>query len=328
MYDTIARSGGDQVPPPSEEEIEEYITMDLTITPPTTTATTAINSAVTTSAAPVHDYEVTKPLPNTPMGALQREMSGNLLEKALQVNKAVHEVNDWARPSSDFFKFTTTPMVNLAIVGNPGVGKSSILNALGGNFDHGYSAVSGLTTSVSKQQVTFSHIQLQLYDIPGIDDCSPDGNDSIVKHLQMVQDSLNEGGPFIILFVLKPTNGRIKPSDYMVMKTVIDSLREGPQVGIILTHAIPRDIHHYRSQHYAKMMLDKLEKIIEPRCKRFVSRGPPLVLTDHDANGFSEEEKQMILNFILSFDPKRVESRNMVEQIVRSFFAMANSGFA
>ncbi|KAF9322541.1 hypothetical protein BGZ91_004240, partial [Linnemannia elongata] len=233
------------------------------------------------------------------------------------------DMNDWVRPRSAFYDNPEPAVINLAIVGNPGVGKSAILNALGGKFDSGYSAVSGYTKKVSKQLVPiadFQDFKLRLLDIPGIDDCSPDGTDNIVKHLKKLEGALKQRGPFVILFVIRPLNGRINLVDYVILKTVLESLKEGPQMGLILTQANPAYMHRYRSLKYVRELLGPLDKIVNNRGKKFLSRVPPLVLTDHDERGFSADERIDILNFVLSFDPKPVDSRDMVERLVRQVF--------
>lgn len=301
---------------------------DATVVPPISAATAITTTAtataiVTTNTVPLHNYAQTRDSPGSPKENSQCSFSFDLVDKSShsEFSKFVHDVNDCVRPRAEFYNNPSKPdVVNVAIVGNPGVGKSAILNALGGDFDSGYSEVSGRTTKASEQLVTFNHVQLRLFDIPGIDDCSRDGRDSIVEHLKMLEKVLNQEGPFVILFAIRPTNGRIKPGDYVIMKTVLESLKEGPQMGLILTQARPADMRHYRSQSYNSMVLSPLEKIVDKRSKKFLSKEPPLVLADHDERGFNEDEKIDILNFVLSFDPKPVDSRNMVEQVVRQFF--------
>ncbi|KAK3817001.1 MAG: hypothetical protein J3R72DRAFT_460844 [Linnemannia gamsii] len=216
---------------------------------------------------------------------------------------------------------------NIVFVGNPGVGKSALLNVFGGSFESGCSEVAGLTRQVTKVPVTLSGRPLFLFDVPGIDDCIEEGGeDTIVKHLQMLQEALNGGGHFVIFFVITPRNGRIEPSDYMMMKTVLDSLKKAPMVGLILTQVKPKHIDQVRSKEYTLKLLAPLEKIVES--KEFIPRRYPLVLLDHGDGKFSEEEKVNVMNYVFSFEPKPVISRNMVDQVVRRFFEMAKMGFA
>lgn len=291
------------------------------ITTPTATAT----AAITTNAVAAHNKKLLSAPIHQSKGNPQRGSSTVLDNNNYEGNQANgYGANDWLRPMSDFYRNPARPVVNVAIIGNPGVGKSAILNALGGEFGSGFSKVSGFTKDVSKKIVDINHnhnhIKLQLFDIPGIDDCAVDGKDTIVKHLQMVEDALNEEGPFVIFFVIKPLNGRINTGDYVVMKTVLDSLREAPQVGLILTHARLDDVFRYRAPQYTRTLFAPLVKIVDTKSKKFLSKDQPLVLAEHDANGFSADDKIDILNFVLSFDPMPVVSRNMVAQAVRRFF--------
>lgn len=143
--------------------------------------------------------------------------------------------------------------------------------------------------------INIKNFQLRLFDIAGIDDCSADDKDSIVKHLKMLEAALNQEGPFVIL-LFRPTNGRIKPGDFVIMKTVFESLKEGPQMGLILTQARHTDMHQYRSPTHTRMVLGPLEKIVDKRSKKLLSREPPLVLADHDERGFSADEKSISSN--------------------------------
>jgi len=106
---------------------------------------------------------------------------------------------------------------SILLIGNPGVGKSSILNALGGNFLSGYSCTSGLTTYVSKQDVIIDQKPYRLVDMPEIYDSSKGGDtggDNVTdSHLKMLREALNDGHSYVIFFVLSPRNGRIDPSD-------------------------------------------------------------------------------------------------------------------
>ncbi|KAF9925931.1 hypothetical protein FBU30_004355 [Linnemannia zychae] len=115
----------------------------------------------------------------------------------------------------------------VALVDNPGVSKSALLNATGGFFTNGYSPTSDLTKEVATKRIPFQNGQaMYLFDAPGIDDnAEEDSEDSIVKHLQMLQDTLNSGGLYTIFFVITPRNGRIEPSDYVIMKAVPNSLK-------------------------------------------------------------------------------------------------------
>ncbi|KAF9911870.1 hypothetical protein EC991_001774 [Linnemannia zychae] len=216
---------------------------------------------------------------------------------------------------------------NVLFVGNAGVGKSALLNVFGGSFTSGFSDVVGLTRNVTNEKVTLHGRPLRLFDVPGIDDCVEEGgDDTIVKHLLMLQETLNIGGQFVVFFVISPRNGRVEPTDYMMMKTVLDSLRQAPMVGLILTQVKNKHLAHVQSSDYIHKLLAPLVDIVDS--KEFIAGVRPLVLVDHGEKGFNEEDKHRIMDYVFSFEPKPVLSRNMVDQVVRNFFNMAKRGFA
>ncbi|KAF9099285.1 hypothetical protein BGX23_003140 [Mortierella sp. AD031] len=208
---------------------------------------------------------------------------------------------------------------SVVFVGSPGVGKSTLLNALGGNFASGSSEVRGLTREVTDEQVTTDDGRpLRLFDVPGIDDVvAKGGAETIGRHLQMLQDTFGNNGRFVIFFIVTPRNGRIDPSDYMIMKTVIDSLRQVPLVGLIATQVKKKHLAQLQKVEYGLDVWETLASTVES--KEFVSMRRPLILAEHE-EGFSEDEKLAILNYVLSFEPKPVKARNMVEIVIRRYF--------
>ncbi|KAF9085422.1 hypothetical protein BGX29_001955 [Mortierella sp. GBA35] len=233
-----------------------------------------------------------------------------------------------ARTAFPKCRMSLIPETSVVFVGNPGAGKSALLNALGGNFASGSSEVRGLTREATVRQVTAGGRTLRLFDVPGIDDVADEGGaDTIVKHLLMLQDTLNGGGQFVIFFVINPTNGRVGPSDYMIMKTVLDSLRQAPMVGIILTQIRKKHLAEARKDEYKATLFRNLQRIVKNKSFQFLSQRNPLVLANHDdEEGFTEKEKKGILDYILSFDPRPVVALNMVDNLVRRFYESMNLG--
>ncbi|KAF9082541.1 hypothetical protein BGX23_012345 [Mortierella sp. AD031] len=223
--------------------------------------------------------------------------------------------------------------ISVVFMGNPGVGKSALLNALGGHFSSGYSEIQGLTRGVTSQQVvTTDGRLLRLFDVPGIYDVAEEGGTvTIVKHLQMLQETLNSGGQFVLFFVIRPRNGRVEPTDYMIMKTVLDSLKEAPMVGMILTQVRMKHLPQIQTEEYWGMLLEPLQTIDEgneSRSRQFLSTRSPLVLANHGKEGFSEKERSIISKYVLSFPPQPVVARSMTHSMERQHSDMMKQGMS
>lgn len=125
----------------------------------------------------------------------------------------------------------------LALVGNPGSGKSTILNGIVGHavFDSGVSIGSGFTTTASSY---YTH-GYTLCDSPGLADVERRGQ--AAKELDKV---LSQRIPIKIAFVVTLENGRVRPEDAMTIDLVLSALKHvdtNDRFGIIInqmTHAV------------------------------------------------------------------------------------------
>ncbi|KAF9327443.1 hypothetical protein BGZ91_001466 [Linnemannia elongata] len=211
-----------------------------------------------------------------------------------------------------------TGTYSLILIGNPGVGKSTILNALGGNFHTGFSAVTGLTRKMTTKTVCIAGRRIRLVDIPGIFDHSTDGDRTTERHLEILHDTLNDGSSYVIFFVIAPTNGRISPNDFTIMKALLDNLEQAPLVGLILTQIKHEHFDAVNIREYSEIVQDVLEQANANL--KFFDKNPPLVLLQHEEQ-FTTHEDNIIKEFILGFEPAQVFVHRMVIALLYRIFA-------
>ena len=106
---------------------------------------------------------------------------------------------------------------NVLFIGNPGVGKSTLLNGLIGarEFKAGVSISSGLTSvlhAVKRDDVVYM-------DTPGLDDV-----DKRKQAASEIEKALKQGGDFRVCFVVTTTSGRIHPSDVATIQLVAEAV--------------------------------------------------------------------------------------------------------
>ncbi|KAG0279309.1 hypothetical protein BGZ96_001994 [Linnemannia gamsii] len=221
----------------------------------------------------------------------------------------------------------------VVLIGNPGVGKSAILNALGGKFESGISDVVGLTQQVTTEDVfidnnnnsgpsdkTSVH-KLHLIDLPGIVD-NPDGKmDRLSHHIRLLQEVLrDERRQYVIFFVITPLNGRIDPNDVALMKLVLNNLEKGPKIGFIITQIEKGEsVDRVKGSDYLSVILKKIGQHGSGG-STFLEKKRYLVLERH-SGAFSAEKIMEIKNFILSFTPRKVKFGDIMALMARGYLS-------
>merc|ERR1712107_927651 len=99
---------------------------------------------------------------------------------------------------------------NLVMVGNPGTGKSTLLNGLIGKYEFksGVSFGKGLTSRLDKHE----HNNVVYMDTPGLADTEMREEAATAIHEAMMQ-----GGNYKIIFVVNLEAGRVSPEDVTTM---------------------------------------------------------------------------------------------------------------
>jgi GTP-binding protein EngB required for normal cell division len=107
--------------------------------------------------------------------------------------------------------------VHIVLVGNPGVGKSTILNSLCGqiHFRSGVSYGSGLTTCLQEVELA----NLVYADTPGLADAEL--REQAAKEIERLFRSVRR---IKLVFVITLEAGRVRPADLATIKLVLDAL--------------------------------------------------------------------------------------------------------
>jgi GTP-binding protein EngB required for normal cell division len=205
-----------------------------------------------------------------------------------------------------------TGVTTVVLIGNPGVGKSTLLNILGGNFESGFSLVGGLTKDVTTADVTLQGRQLRLVDMPGINETALETTEA---NLKLLQEQLNNGGSYVLFFVISPRNGRVGESDFGLISFVLRKLQKGPTVGLIITQ-IPNDqIEKVQDPKYASAVVQVLKN---GKAKTALLEQKNMLALPY-LGIFNDEEKQNVIDYVLSFEPKQVKIRRLAIDTFEKF---------
>jgi GTPase Era involved in 16S rRNA processing len=153
-------------------------------------------------------------------------------------------------------------MASIIAIGNPASGKSTILNALAGKvlFKSGSSFGHGVTYELKKAisaKGTF-------YDTPGLADKLYYKTYYRQAAGKVISDSLREGGPFKLLFIVRTESGKVVEEDIVMLKLVLDATPEaGNNYGVIINKVpenVAKDLENPKDK---KIFLTKLFNGIE-----------------------------------------------------------------
>lgn len=122
-------------------------------------------------------------------------------------------------------------------IGNPGVGKSALINSLIGKpvAQSGISAGTGLTQFFS----SYEHSGINYMDTPGLADV-----EKREQAAREIESALKKEGRYHIFFVVTLEAGRVKPEDVTTINTVMDAVKlENPGFNIVVNKLMPKEKH-------------------------------------------------------------------------------------
>lgn len=95
-------------------------------------------------------------------------------------------------------------------IGNTGVGKSELLNQLGGNFRSGFSERHGVTADITEKTVVLDDETVVLMDVPGLIEPSKEATD---RNARLLVKALSREYDYKLIFVVQASNRTMTTDD-------------------------------------------------------------------------------------------------------------------
>ncbi|KAF9164529.1 hypothetical protein DFQ26_001336 [Actinomortierella ambigua] len=181
----------------------------------------------------------------------------------------------------------TQNTTNVLLIGSYGVGKSYLLNSIGGNFNSGFNTKGSLATC-SYYDVAMGTTAVRLVDTPGLLEAR---DEDIADNAKAITDALNMEGGFKMVIVLPENGGRLLPSDLFMIGKVLSAIEFSIDVGLII-NKVPEDkLERYEDGYFRNNLLTELNNLAEgkiksswfvaiPQFQRDNPKGPQSLMTE------------------------------------------------
>ena len=108
--------------------------------------------------------------------------------------------------------------IHVVVSGNPGVGKSTILNSILGRY-HFTAGVSGDGAGVTSQvtKVRYDYDGIYLVDTPGVSEVARSSD-----NMKTLINAISAQVKAKVMFIMTVDTGRIKPADVLLFQLILD----------------------------------------------------------------------------------------------------------
>ncbi|KAG0227928.1 hypothetical protein BGW41_003593 [Actinomortierella wolfii] len=236
------------------------------------------------------------------MTALLTTMTSQDIPRVTPISMETNEFNHFVEFVKRFKEYVQTldgmELTNVLLVGKSGVGKSFLLNSLGGKFDSGFSLVHGKSTEHSSCEVTIRGSTIRLLDVPGLLEVS---NENIARNAKEITEALRAKGRFKVIFVLSDNGGRIHSQDLYEIGKVMSAIDFSIDVGVIFNRTLPQHLERYSDATVRDTILNQLNSTAKGRFKREWFAAIPL-FNPNDPKG----PRLIMINLLESMVPQRI----------------------